>query len=65
MTPAGSAPQKYQWYQGYRGMTNTPVSGGTNASVQTGPINEVTPYWVRITNPCGSVDSNTAFVSPR
>jgi hypothetical protein len=65
VTPAGSGPYTYQWYQGVRGMTGTPVAAGTNASLQTPAINETTPFWVRITNPCGSVDSNTAFVSPR
>lgn len=65
VSPSGSGPHTFQWYQGVRGMTGTPVGAGTNASLQTPPINGVTPFWVRITNPCGSVDSNTAFVSPR
>jgi hypothetical protein len=65
VTPSGGGPYTFQWYQGFRGMTGTPVAAGTNASLQTPPINETTPFWVRITNLCGSVDSNTAFVSPR
>jgi hypothetical protein len=65
VSPSGSGPHSFQWYQGFRGMTGTPVAAGTNATLQTPPINDTTPFWVRITNPCGSVDSNTAFVSPR
>jgi hypothetical protein len=65
VTPSGSGPYTFQWYQGFRGMTSTPVAAGANATLQTPPINETTPFWVRITNPCGSFDSNTAFVSPR
>ena len=65
VSPSGSGPYTFQWYQGFRGMTGTPVAAGANATLQTPPINETTPFWVRITNPCGSFDSNTAFVSPR
>lgn len=60
----GSAAQ-YQWFRGYRGMTGSPVAGGTGRTLNTGPVNEMTPFWVRITNPCGSVDSNTVFAMPR
>lgn len=61
----GSTPQTYQWYQGFTGMTRTPVSGGTSAELRTSAVNEMTPYWVRATNPCGSVDSLTAFAIPK
>jgi hypothetical protein len=59
----GSGPATYQWFSGYTGMTRTPV--GTGAELRTGPINEMTPYWVRVTNPCGSADSLTAFAIPK
>jgi hypothetical protein len=65
VTPSGSAPFTYQWYSGFTGMTGSPVQGGTTAEVQTPPITAPTPFWVRVTNPCGSTSSNTAFVSPR
>ncbi|HYO76476.1 MAG TPA: choice-of-anchor L domain-containing protein [Thermoanaerobaculia bacterium] len=64
-TLEGSNPRTYQWYQGFRGMTGNPVTGGNGPTLQTAPVNEMTPYWVRVSNPCGSVDSNTAFVMPR
>lgn len=62
-TPQGSA-VKYQWYRGYTGMTRNPVPSNANGSL-TVPVTELTPYWVRITNPCGSYDSLTAFAIPR
>jgi hypothetical protein len=61
----GSGPTRYQWFSGYRGMTGSPVANGTNRTLTTGPVNEMTPYWVRVTNPCGTFDSNTVFAMPR
>ena len=37
----------FQWYQGERGDTSTPVA--TTASFQTPPLQQTTKYWVRIT----------------
>lgn len=65
VAPLGTPPFKYQWYSGFTGMTRSPVSGGTGASFTTPAVTEPGAYWVRITNPCGTFDSNTAFVSPR
>jgi hypothetical protein len=62
-TAQGSAP-RYQWYQGFTGMTRNPVPTGTNGELRV-VVNELTPYWVRVTNPCGSYDSLTAFAIPR
>lgn len=61
-TPQGSG-VAYQWYRGYAGMTRNPVPS-TNGELKV-VVNELTPYWVRITNPCGSYDSLTAFAIPR
>ena len=63
VSPEGSA-TKYQWYRGYTGMTRNPVPSGVNGILKV-VVNELTPYWVRITNPCGSYDSLTAFAIPR
>ena len=65
VTPHGSGPFTYQWYSGFTGMTGSPVAGGTSAELQTPPITGPSPFWVRVTNPCGSTSSNTAFVTPR
>ena len=62
-TPQGSA-VKYQWFRGFTGMTRNPVPSNANGQLQV-PVTELTPYWVRITNPCGSYDSLTAFAIPR
>ena len=59
MIPNGSAPISYQWYGGYRGMTGSPVEGATAADL-TPPAPGM--YWVRITNACGSADSNPVIV---
>jgi hypothetical protein len=55
----------YQWYDGVKPDTSNPVSGATNATFTTPPINSVKKYWVRVTNSCSTVDSNTATVTPQ
>lgn len=65
VAPLGSPPFKYQWYAGYAGMTGSPVSGATGASLTTPAVNDFSAYWVRITNPCGTFDSLTAFATPK
>lgn len=61
VTPNGSGPFVYQWYRGFRGMNRDPIQGAhfdklDFTATQTGH------YWVRVSNACGSVDSNTASV---
>lgn len=63
VVPQGSFPH-FQWYTGYSGMTRNPIPSGVNGELRT-VVNELTPYWVRISNPCGSYDSLTAFGIPR
>ncbi|MBZ5625595.1 MAG: hypothetical protein LAQ69_43910 [Acidobacteriia bacterium] len=59
---SGAAPLFYQWYQGTAGITSTPV--GTNSTSYTTPaLTATAAYWVRVSNPFGSVDSNTATVT--
>jgi hypothetical protein len=53
----------YQWYQGSLFDFTHPL-GGDAPSVFTPPITGATQFWVRISNPCGSVDSAVATVSP-
>jgi hypothetical protein len=52
----------YQWYRGLSGVTTNPVSGATGASM-TKAMTASDYYWVRVSNTCGSVNSNAAFVS--
>ena len=63
--PLGSGPFTYQWYTGFRGMTDFPVAGATGATFTTPAVNERGAYWVRISNACGSVDSLSGVVLPQ
>lgn len=53
----GLGPIDYQWYFGPVGDTGTPV-GDNSPVLATGPIAEPRHYWVRISNPYGSVESD-------
>jgi hypothetical protein len=61
VTATGTSPS-YQWYEGPVGVTSNPVPGGTGPSVVVAP-SSTTSYWVRVTNDCGSTDSNAATVT--
>ncbi|MCU1348264.1 MAG: hypothetical protein JWO56_1294 [Acidobacteria bacterium] len=54
----------YQWYSGHTGFTSTPITGATSASYTTSGINDTQEFWVRVTNACGSADSQTATITP-
>jgi Ig-like domain CHU_C associated len=58
---AGTALQ-FQWYEGAKGNVDKPV--GTNKSTfDSAPITSPTSFWVRVTNGCGSIDSNAAVIT--
>lgn len=63
--PQGSGPFLYQWYSGFAGMTNSPISGGNSRQFTTPAVNDLSAYWVRITNACGTFDSNTTLAIPQ
>ncbi len=63
--PEGTGPFTYQWYVGYPGMTNAPITGATNRTFTTPAVTDRTPYWVRITNACGSYDSLVVHAIPQ
>jgi len=52
---------QYHWYEGLKGVTTTPV--GTNASQIAITPGVTKYYWVRVSNACGSVDSDAALQS--
>lgn len=58
---ATGANLSYQWYQGAKGDTSKPV--GTNIPTLLVTTTSTQSYWVRISSPCGSTDSNTATVT--
>jgi len=58
----GTAPLKYDWYEGERGTTTKKV--GTNSpQFKTPSLTATTTYWVRVTNLCGSDDSAAAVIT--
>lgn len=63
--PEGSGPFSYQWYEGFPGMTHAPVAGATGREFTTSAVTTRTPYWVRVTNACGSFDSLVVHAIPR
>jgi hypothetical protein len=63
--PEGSGPFSYQWYEGHPWMTNAPVTGATGREFTTPAVNARTPYWVRVTNACGTFDSLVVHAIPR
>lgn len=58
----GTAPFTYQWYVGTPGNTSQSVPGGTSSVISVSPAT-TTSYWVRITNGCGTIDSNAVTVT--
>lgn len=62
--PSGGGAFTYQWYGGHAPLIGNPIASSNAPAFQTPPVNEVQQYWVRVSNPCGSVDSITATVIP-
>lgn len=57
-----ATPVDYQWYQGDKGDTSTPV--GTNQDTFTPPaLQSTTQYWVKVSNGTGSRNSNAATIT--
>lgn len=56
-------PFVYKWYQGESGNDSTLIAEIENNPVFTPAPTETTRYWVRITNPSGSMDSESATVT--
>jgi len=63
-SPVGGGAFTYQWYSGHAPITRFPVAGATAAEFETPAIFAPEQFWVRVSNPCGTVDSLTATVSP-
>lgn len=61
VTATGTSPT-YQWYTGTKADTDTPIAGGTTAAVDVTP-STTTSYWVRVTNGCGTADSDTIVIT--
>src|SRR5205807_466576 len=55
---------KYQWYAGHAGFSSTPIAGANSSTFTTPAINSTSEFWVRISDACGTIDSQTATVTP-
>lgn len=64
VTPSAGGLYTYQWFQGFAGLTSQPIADSNSPELVTPVIDDVTQFWVRVTNPCGSVNSLTATVVP-
>lgn len=60
VTVTGTGPVTYQWYEGESGDTSNPIIGATTDEYV---AEDAGSYWVRVTNPCGTDDSDTAVVT--
>jgi hypothetical protein len=61
--PTGSGPFFYQWYAGHAGQLQFPIATGTGQKLSTFATTGTSEYWVRVSNACGSVDSNSVTVT--
>jgi len=52
----------FQWYQGNKGDTSNPV-GSISSTFTTPALTQMTSYWVRISSPCGAVESEAATIT--
>lgn len=59
---SSTSPMTYAWFQGTSGTTTNPV-GTNSASFTTPALTTTTPYWVRVSNVCGSANSATVTVT--
>lgn len=59
---SGTQPFQIQWYEGARGVTNRPIPGATGGTLIVSPA-ATTSYWARISNACGTTDSQAATIT--
>jgi hypothetical protein len=59
----GTGPFSFQWYRGATGNTQFPVDGATGRQFTTPALTNTETYWVRVSNPCGTADSNAATIT--
>lgn len=58
----GTTPQTFQWFRGASGSTSNPISGATGSWMVVAPSTSTT-YWVRVSNACGTANSNGVTVA--
>ncbi|HEY2324552.1 MAG TPA: hypothetical protein VGJ82_16955, partial [Thermoanaerobaculia bacterium] len=63
VTAAGAGPFTYQWYIGTKGDQTNPAPNGTSQNFTTPALTQPTSFWVKVTNACGSVQSDAATIN--
>jgi hypothetical protein len=58
----GTAALQYQWYEGTKGDTSKPLPGATFSTFTSEKLFHPTSFWVRVSNSCGTVDSDAAQI---
>ncbi len=53
----------YQWYEGNSGDTASPIAGATGSTFTTSTLTASTNFWVQVSNPDGTADSDTAVIT--
>jgi hypothetical protein len=59
----GDGYRTFEWYRGLRGDTSSLIGSGNASTIFTPQLTETTSFWVRVSNGCGSVDSETATIT--
>lgn len=64
VTPSGTGPFTYQWYQGESGDFSTPVAGATSSALAAGPFlaTGTFRYWVKVTDSCDNTINSVTVV---
>jgi len=63
VTAGGTSPFNYQWYQATSTLDTSHPVGSNSPSFTTPALTQPTSYWVRVTNDCGTANSNIAAVN--
>lgn len=58
---SGTGPLQYQWYEGAKGDVSNPIGSG-QPSFLSAHLTLQTSFWVRVSNACGSADSEATAI---
>jgi len=60
---SGPGTLKYQWFVGESGDITNPIPGATDPKYFVPVVTSGNTYWVRVTNSCGMIDSDSVTIS--
>jgi hypothetical protein len=61
----GSGPMRFEWFAGHAGSTAFPLTNSNDPVLTTPVINDTSEFWYRVSNDCGSANSQTAVVTTK